>query len=267
MQYEQRFKTKYYIEVKRYYTERTYIPGESRGDRVEPTREEQVAVNDRHRAEYLRMLIDTNFGPGDILLTLTERNRDATFDEIKSALTLFQARVRRLYRKHNIVLKSLYVYEIGSRGARHVHMLLSNIPDTRALAQCWNRGYTDIKHLDDTGQYEGIAAYFVKYYKKTREYFKRENRTGLKRWYSSRNLAKPDIKKRPVYSRHVSKSIGEAHWRRRGYILDKDSVRSGICEYNGQEFFEFRVINQHPDKPPHRRRKKKKKRQRGGGDG
>ena len=53
------------IEVERYFTSRYKKPGIKRGDKVKPTKEQQVKVNTRQAERKLRILMNANFGYGD----------------------------------------------------------------------------------------------------------------------------------------------------------------------------------------------------------
>ena len=126
-------------------------------------------------------------------------------------------------------LKYIYVKEIGSKGAHHIHMIMS-VCDVRVLKRCWNKGFVHVKPLDSDNDYTRIAQYFVKYANKTEETLGR--RIG-KRWNSSRNLKEPVIVKQVVNANTFADKTRRSTIRKcekQGYYMVKDSERTGISE-------------------------------------
>ena len=120
-------------EVKKYYSRR-HKPKEKRIKREEPTRETQENVNIRKQTEQLRWKLNCNFQEGDMFVTFSYKKEERP---------------------------DTYVLETGSKGARHIHMVLESI-EPKAIKRCWDRGRIDIRLLDGTGQYGKLAAYLVK---------------------------------------------------------------------------------------------------------
>lgn len=224
------------IEVSKYYTARWGAKGEKRKAREERSSEAQKAINQRKAEKELRRIINTNFEDGDLLVRLDfarERAPTGSID-MQELIAAAVRKMRSKMRKDGQELKYVYVKEIGPRGGRHIHMVISKI-DTDILRACWPHGGIHIDPLTSNGQYAKIAAYFVKYAARTE---KTEGKLIGKRWYGSRNLQKPKIKKQVISSGKFRKEAKE----KKGYYLDKESIRSGISEQTGYEFFSYTLI-------------------------
>ena len=59
------------IEVERYYTNRYGQRGQRRGDKVKPTPEEMLRINNKIAEKKLRRILNANFEPGDYHLVLS----------------------------------------------------------------------------------------------------------------------------------------------------------------------------------------------------
>lgn len=149
-------------EVKKYYSRR-HKPKEKRIKREEPTRETQENVNIRKQTEQLRWKLNCNFQEGDMFVTFSykKEERPDTYEDLVKQKNKLIADLRKEYKKQGRELKYIYVLETGSKGARHIHMVLESI-EPKAIKRCWDRGRIDIRLLDGTGQYGKLAAYLVK---------------------------------------------------------------------------------------------------------
>lgn len=224
------------IEVSKYYTARWGAKGEKRKERGESSSEAQKAINQRKAEKDLRRILNTNFSDGDLLVRLDfARERAPTGStDMQEMIAAAVRKMRSKMRKAGQELKYVYVKEIGPRGGRHIHMVMSKV-DTDILRACWPHGGIHIDPLTSNGQYARIAAYFVKYAERTE---KTEGKLIGKRWYGSRNLQKPKIKKQVISAGKFRKEAKE----KKGYYVDKDSIRSGISEQTGYEFFSYTLI-------------------------
>ena len=83
--------------------------------------------------------------------------------------------------------------------------------------------------------FQKLAAYFIKYALKTEE---TEGKLIGKRWYPSRNLKKPSVKKEVMKSNRFREQVAE----KKGYTLEKDSVRAGISDLTGYRYFSYTLI-------------------------
>lgn len=149
-------------EVKKYYSRR-HKPKEKRIKREEPARETQENVNIRKQTEQLRWKLNCNFQEGDMFVTFSykKEERPDTYEDLVKQKNKLIADLRKEYKKQGRELKYIYVLETGSKGARHIHMVLESI-EPKAIKRCWDRGRIDIRLLDGTGQYGKLAAYLVK---------------------------------------------------------------------------------------------------------
>lgn len=149
-------------EVKKYYS-RMHKPKEKRIKREKPTREAQEKINIRKQTEQLRWKLNCNFQGGDMFVTFSykKEERPDTYEDLVKQKNKLIADLRKEYKKQERELKYIYVLETGSKGARHIHMVLESI-EPKAIKRCWDRGRIDIRLLDGTGQYGKLAAYLVK---------------------------------------------------------------------------------------------------------
>ena len=228
------------IEVHKYYSYRHHSKGEKRAKKEKPTSEAQKKVNQRRAAKELRRLMNHNFVDGDLLVRL---------DFFKAVFPLSSTQMQKLiskcirklqgkFRKVGKELKYIYVKEVGPRGGRHIHMVMSKC-DTDLLRECWPHGGIHVDPLISGGQYEKIAEYFIKYAAKTEE---TEGKLIGKRWYASRNLVRPVPKKRIISANAFRKNIKEID----GYNVDKNSICSGVSDTTGYEYFSYTLIKADP---------------------
>lgn len=223
------------VEISRYYTYR-YGPGGKRGAKRKETEDAQKRANQRQAEKNLRRLMNANFCDGDYLVRLdfSKENFPPGSEKMQERMKQAMRRLRAEYKKANIDLKYIYVKEVGARGGRHIHMMLSK-GDTEMLRRAWPYGGIHVDPLFTGGQYARIASYFVKYANKTEQ---TEGELIGKRWYASRNLVRPEPKKRVVPASAFRQQVRA----RRGYIVDKESICSGVSELTGYEYLSYTLI-------------------------
>lgn len=224
------------IEINKYYSPRYHRKGEKRAVKEKLTSEAQRKVNLRKAIKELRRLMNHNFKDGDYLVRLDffRQQSPAGSEQMQEMIKAFIRKLRTQFRKRGMELKYIYVKEVGPRGGRHVHMMMSKC-DLDIIRRCWPHGGIHVDPLNTNGQYRKIAEYFVKYSSRTEE---TEGRLIGKRWYGSRNLSRPQVSKRIVSANSFRKQIRV----KKGYILDKDSVVNGISEITGYEYFSYTLI-------------------------
>lgn len=229
------------IEVSKYYTYRNPGKGERRRAKEKLTCAAQKKVNQRKAERDLRRLMNANFIDGDLLVRLDFVNAKfiSGSEQMQKYISKFLRWMRAEFKKRNKMLKYIYVKEIGPRGGRHVHIIMSRC-NTEVLRKCWPFGGIHIDPLTSGGQYKKIAAYFVKYAARTEE---TEGKLIGKRWNPSRNLVKPTIRKRILPAKRFRQNIKEIA----GYELVKDSVTYGISDYTGYEYFTYTLIRSVPE--------------------
>lgn len=226
-------------------------PAEHKGKRERKnggTSEAQKAGNMRRAVMMLTWLMNANFQDGDLLVTLDYKKERRPEDSIRmnKDFTNFYNRLKRKLKKAGLPPpRYIRVVEVGSKGARHHHMLLPYI-DLQILRSCWPEGGVHVDPLYTDGNYRAIAEYFVKYSKKTME---TEQREMKKLWYPSKGLKHVE----PGQAREIkSRKAGEIKIPK-GYYLDQDSVRTGISAYDGSETLTYIVVRL-PDWPPKRKK-------------
>lgn len=224
------------IEVSKYYSVRWHSKGEKREAKQGITSEAQKRVNQRKASTKLRRLMNANFEDGDLLIRLDFHKAYSPSGslDMQDLMTKAIRKLRTEYKKLNKELKYVYVKEIGPRGGRHIHMVISKC-DTDTLRKCWPFGGIHVDPLISNGQYGKIADYFIKYAARTEE---TEGELIGKRWYASRNLTKPKITKKVISANTFRKDVKG----KRGYVLDKESIRSGFSELTGYEYFSYTLV-------------------------
>ena len=223
------------VEICKYHTVRTMGKREGpRAKKEKPSCECQMKINSRKAKKNMRRLLNHNFYMGDLLVTLDYRKENAPSDssQMQDHMKKFLVALRKLFKKAGKVLKYLYVKEIGPRGSRHIHIVMSKC-DSDWLLQCWKWGGIDIKPLH-TRTYEKIAEYFSKYSDKTIE---TEGELVGKRYYPSRTLDKPLVIKKVIRRKDFNKRITDM----KGYTLDKNSVQEGVTDM-GYRYFSVMYI-------------------------
>lgn len=214
----------------------------SRSGRGSPTLEEVKKVNQKIAAKKLRRLIDANFEPGDIYLTLTyKKEYRRTLEEAKKDLKKFMDKLKYRYGKHGDVFKWIKTTGIRKRGAAHHHVICNNI-DTfnyiKELAKIWPFGTVEIKALYEDGRYMLLAEYFVKH-KQENEDETKENQINARAYSCSRNLRHPRVKRIVI----KESTIVRAPKVPTGYRLDMDpDVDIGISKQSGYMYRYFRLI-------------------------
>jgi hypothetical protein len=229
------------IEIEKYYTSRYKKKGITKGDKVKPTSEQQKKVNTKQAERNLRNIMNENFTEKDIHLVLPyirARGEPAvTKEQMRIDIDHFLRQMRKEFKKLGKPLKYIHVMEIGTKGARHHHLVI-NCDDLHLLQRLWTKARVQIFPLDKNGQYAKLASYFIKYTDKT---VGTDEALQGRRWNPSTNLRRPEPE---------IEIISEREWYRtepkplKGYYIEKESVEIGIHnpEYSGYGFFRYRMI-------------------------
>lgn len=219
-----------------YYSYHVHQKGEKRRKKAEKTCEAQKKVNLRQAVKKLTRILNANFSQDDYYLTLKykKEERPQTKEELRDHIDKYLRDMRRIYKKVGTVFKYVWVAEVGERGAVHVHIVVSGI-DFRLIKNIWEHGFVTCEPMREDGQYRKLAEYFVKYSEKT---LSTTGELQGKRYNSSKNLIIPEPeKKKCLKDRYREKIVIP-----KGYYLDADSVRSGIHEITGWEYFFYTVV-------------------------
>ena len=155
----------------------------------------------RRSKKNLRRLVNTNAktinGPNGEkytfkFLTLTFKEE---LQDIKKANYLFKKFIQRfsyhIYKKEN-KLMYVAVIEFQKRGAIHYHLILFNIPYTKAkiINKIWSRTCEGGVHIKKIDNVQNIGSYICKYMSKNLD---DARLCGEKAYFTSRNLEKPKI--------------------------------------------------------------------------
>lgn len=218
------------VEIQKYFCYHAPPPG-GRHKKEKPSPEKLKKLNKRKAAERLRWIMNTNFKDGDLLLTLDfYKNKPVDSQEMQ----VMTAKAFRKMKKLNKDVKYIYVKEIGKRGGRHVHAVISGL-SLADIQKAWTYGSAHATPLFSDGQYRKIADYFTKYSEKTEE---TEGELVGKRYYGSRNLEKPQITRKVISASSFRKDPKV----KKGYYLDKDSLVEGISDITGYAYQYYTMI-------------------------
>lgn len=175
-------------EVEEFYCPRTIGKKYERGRNENLTSEEQKKRNLQIARKNLTRIINTNFTGDDFFVLLTY-DWKATVEEARKELANFFLRLKR-FRKKNGYSDLKYVAVVESQGRVHHHIVMNHfdglsMKEALELLQAkWGKGLVKIKRLYKNQKDNRLATYISK-----------ENiEKGAKRWSTSRNLKKPDIK-------------------------------------------------------------------------
>lgn len=220
------------IEVKKYYSSRYKSKGIVRGERRGITSEEQQEINKKIAEEKLRWRINANFKEGDyhLILDYALSNRPAGKEQMREDINKFLKQLRKEYKKLGIELKYIHVMEIGEKGGKHHHLVINEIP-LKIIRKCWTKGRIKVFPLDESGNYGELASYLIKQTSKSKE-------LQSKKWNSSRNLIIPEPKKEII----KANKYREEPRAQKGYYIDKNSIVSGISQYDGYPYLKYMMI-------------------------
>lgn len=206
------------------------------------TIEEVKRVNQKRAAKKLRRLIDANFEPGDIYLTLTYKDiYKRILKQAKKDLNRFMSKLKYRYGKRGMVFKWIKTTGIRKRGAAHHHIILNNIDGfnyIKELPKLWPFGTVDIKSLYEEGRYEKLAEYFVKHKQENEEELQ-ESQINERAYSCSRNLGHPRVKRKIIQEETILKAPKVPT----GYRLEMDEDKDiGISKQSGYRYRYFRLI-------------------------
>lgn len=131
------------LEVKEYHDGRYGARGLPREKKRKPTPEQMAVVNAMNKAETARHRLLEYFGKEDYFLTLTYRveARPPDMAKAKKDFTNLISKLRTRYKKEQIELRWIRNIEKGTKGAWHIHMVITGCRDTiRWVEECWPHG-------------------------------------------------------------------------------------------------------------------------------
>lgn len=212
-------------------------PRKKRGENVKPSREAVVKNNDRLARKKLTRLLNANFYPGDLLITLTYAGDPPTVEEAEKECKRFRRRMKRRYEKQGKEFRWVEVTEYHNHRIHH-HMVVNYI-DQGIITQQWKAGHVRFTPLDRSRDYKKIAEYFLKETTKT---LREPGKEIKQRWSASRNLVRPIIKREMI----EPKAMYESPRAFKGYELIEDSINSFTHPFTGIDHLEYTMIATDP---------------------
>lgn len=187
------------LEVKRYCGTNGGRPLGSRKTEGNKTRDE---LNDAQSWRKLWRILACNFSRanGDLCVTL-KFARWVTREEAHKQYERFLKQLRYQRKKRDLEeLKYVIIKEVQS-GRQHAHVVLNSGISLEELTELWGLGNVWASVLEDTCSYKELARYLLKQHKPRRgsdqeDNVKEPRQKGQRRWTCSRNLKKPEVKKR-----------------------------------------------------------------------
>lgn len=221
--------------------------GEKRSKKSKPTPEQVARQNQINKENKCRRLIKANFLPGDCWVTLkykagTRKNMKA----VKKDLALFNKRTRKDYAAHGEEWKWIRRVEIGKRGGIHIHLICNRIWNTELLiAKNWPGQSHHSEPLREEDGFRKLAAYLCKPLPEELDQtsiFEPEDIKCASSLSSSRNLVRPEPEKKKYVRRTMRKIIKDGPEARKGYYIDKNSIRIGINQVTGYSYVYYTEV-------------------------
>lgn len=231
-------------EVEEHLDGRYGAPGQKREKKKKPTPEEMKKVNRHNREKWCRRKMRRWFSRNDMWVTLTyePKQRPPDMAAARKQWSDFLRRVRDRYRRRGFVLRWIRNIERGTKGAWHIHLLVTRIPDTDLiLADAWPYGTVDMTPCHKRGNFRRLAAYLTK----TPE---TEPRLRESDYDASRNmpLRKPETDTLKKWRDKEDIRIPK------GFCLDEDSYHEGINPFTGSPYREYTLLRiKEKEVPPH----------------
>lgn len=228
--------------------------GEKRAKRKKATPEQIKRQNQINRENYVRRLIDRNFYPNDLWVTLKyPKGTRKPYKEVKKDFDNFIRRLRREYGKRCEELKYIYRIEIGSQGGIHIHLLLNRIEAADLLVQKQWGNLLNFTPLYSDGDFKKLASYLVKpviedvndeEYEQLElfDHVEKDDIKSMSQYNPSRNLVKPEPATKEYKRRTVKKIVEEGPVARPGYYIDKGSVYMGVNPVTGMSYIYYTEI-------------------------
>lgn len=150
----------------------------------------QRRLNNKRARRYLEALICSNFGKGDLLLSLSYAPEHTPDDEqeAKKQFTNFMRRVK--YRREKLGLpnaKWISVTETSKNGRIHHHVIMDNLLDRDTVEGIWKNGFANTRKLQPDAK-RGlllVADYIAKTFKDDGK------KKSMRKWDCSKNLIRP----------------------------------------------------------------------------
>lgn len=161
-----------------------------RSSKLHLTSETQRKLNERNVQRRLTWIIQENFTPEDVLLTLTyPQDVHITPEQGRKDLENYLRRIRYALNKQNIKLKYISKTEIGTlKGRVHHHVIISGDLGRDYLEQQWKDKVNGIATTRYIEFYENGVSGLA-------EYITKDNSLAYRSYNCSKNLKRPEAEK------------------------------------------------------------------------
>lgn len=192
-----------FLDVDLYEMDDGQITAEKRAKKKHVTPPHIIAAYDRHSKNHLRQLVMHNFGAGDYYLTPTYADPQPTLRDALREIANYISRLKRLYTKHGIELRAIYVTEggrpknDGTSTRIHHHVVINGGVPREEVEAAWKgrprkdqtirRGFVNSRTIQpgrDERGCEAIGEYMAK--SRTKNLGK-----GVRRWNATHNIKRP----------------------------------------------------------------------------
>lgn len=210
--------------------------GHARKPKSNPTSEAVRKHNDILAERKLTALINANFFPGDLHITLTYRDT-LTAEEEKKELRNFLRRMGNEFKKTGKEFRYIHVTEYLNKRPHH-HIVMSYIKLSTIQKQ-WKHGLIRSTPLDKTRNYSTLASYLIKETSKT---FRLGENALKKRWCASKNLERPIV----VREIMTSTALYDRPTAIKGYEIDPDTINYYKHPFTQLEHLDYVMVSTDP---------------------
>lgn len=194
------------LAVEEYHDGRYGAPGMSRQKKKKPTKEDMQKVNAMNKARLCQYRLLQYFTTGDYFATLTYKvsERPPDMKTAKQHWTDLRKHITREYRKRGVPLFWIRNIEQGTKGAWHIHLVITRITDTvRIIEDAWPYGGIYVTQLKKSKYYSEDFAEIASYMTKG-EHSREKKADGLEAaprikeasYSTSRNMPLPEPRKK-----------------------------------------------------------------------
>lgn len=232
------------LAVEEYHDGRYGAPGMPRQKKRKPTKEDMQKVNAMNKARLCQYRLIQYFDSGDYFATLTYKVSERPPD-MKTAKQHYQKLiryVRKEYKKRGSPLFWIRNIERGTKGAWHIHLAITRIPDTaRILEEAWPYGGIYLAQLKKSKYYSEDFAELASYITKS-EHTREKKADGSEAaprikessYSTSRNMPLPEPQKRKL-----------SRWQKevkpkKGYYIAR--IHEGINPKTGYKYRKYTMI-------------------------
>lgn len=248
------------IEHEYYYNGNYGAKGEKRSPKRQRTPEEIKAVNQANKEKKVRHLIKENFHAGDFFITMNfcdEYIGRSLTSLKKKEIKNFLDRMRREYKKAGEPFRFIVRIELGARRKRpHIHIIMNRIPNLdQIIRRQWTYGGRMVPHFEPISDDPDTPARLAEYVTKVSEEQQIEadavcegDVSKLMVYSCSRNLSRPQPKKRIIRNRTMRSIFNKDLVPADGFYIDKNSktLKRGVNPFTGLSYLYYQEIRLRP---------------------